>query len=306
MKAVQKFKNQLDKKRPSVIPGPLGKGIYTPHSSSSTILNGNPQPMSQKATSIDIYDRGSVEVALTTESTHREINAAGTELHPLTNKMNSAMVIDVDITQDLLSHKLHKVSTDRLPATPVLGMHRTESGEKGHAHDPLDEEPLFLGIGNGSDDTLEAPHTDLIAESPTAAEFNIYDRAYQEEVDRIRASKGDSATVYLTRRVDKKKEYKGDKDMIDPPLATQIQDSLPHHGFKGLLDTAREKYDKPNIKNQMQAGSSRFSEIAAKAMENTKSLEKDLEGKGNGGVLEGLFQKAVIGGHSTDEGGGNK
>jgi [calcium/calmodulin-dependent protein kinase] kinase len=117
---------------------------------------------------------------------------------------------------------------------------RTQSaGEKGHAHDPMDHELLWLGIGPGLEQSTP-PETPTCAESPTAAEFNIYDTAYQLEVERIREAKGRKATVYLTRRVDGKKEYQEDAYMVDAPKEHEIE-GAPHKGFKSVLDAAREK-----------------------------------------------------------------
>lgn len=70
---------------------------------------------------------------------------------------------------------------------------------KGHAHDPLNEAPLYLRVGSGHADHPDSD-SDSIAQSPAAAEFNIYDKAYREEVARIKGV-SESALVYLTRRV---------------------------------------------------------------------------------------------------------
>ncbi|KAH8821671.1 BcCMK3, calcium/calmodulin-dependent protein kinase [Xylogone sp. PMI_703] len=76
-------------------------------------------------------------------------------------------------------------------------------GERGHAHDPLDSDPLFLGVGLGNQGDSSTPTEEpLVAESPTAADFDIYGTAYQEEVKRIRETQGHRAKIYLTKRVD--------------------------------------------------------------------------------------------------------
>lgn len=297
MKAVQKFKNQLDKKRPHGISEALGKGIRSLHplSSSTSSLDGTPLPPLQKTRSYDLHDRRLVEGALATEGIRHDIGTSNAEYSPLANKMNSSMVID----KENPATPPPRLSNKNSPGNATLsgtGIQRSESGEKGHAHDPLDEEPLFLGIGSGGNDSDGSPQ-EAVAESPTAAEFNIYDKAYQEEVDRIRAAQGNSATVYLTRRVDSKKEYKADKNMVEAPLANQIQGSLPHQGFMGLLDKAREKavIDDSEMKDRVQASSNKFSDVAPRAMENTRALGKEVENKGTGGVVDGLFRKAVGG-----------
>lgn len=70
---------------------------------------------------------------------------------------------------------------------------------RGHAHDPLHEAPLYLRVGSGHADHPDSD-SDSIAQSPAAAEFNIYDTAYRQEVARIRGL-SEGALVYLTRRV---------------------------------------------------------------------------------------------------------
>jgi [calcium/calmodulin-dependent protein kinase] kinase len=267
MKAVQKFMSLLDKKRPAALSGVLGKGIRTLHPLS---IDGHSEPTLHKSKSSDLDDRRIVEAVLAAEGVHRD----------MTSKIDDSMVVDEPQEEHTPHHKGHKLNEDELPPShPVL---RSESsGEKGHAHDPLDEEPLFLGIGTGgADESLDVPTQEIVAESPTAAEFSIYELAYQKEVERIRAAQGHTATVYLTRRVDGKKEYKADENMIEAPNAAQVEGSMPHKGFKGLLDEAREKSSQPEVKN---AGS-KFSDIAAKAIEDTRA-------KG-GAALEGVLAKA--------------
>jgi [calcium/calmodulin-dependent protein kinase] kinase len=171
------------------------------------------------------------------------------------------------------SHQGHKLHEDQLQQTQPAELHSESSGEKGHAHDPLEEPPLFLGIGSGADDSFEPPQ-DMVAESPTAAEFSIYDTAYQEEVERIRAAQGHSATVYLTRRVDGKKEYKADANMVEPPKQADVEGGV-HEGFKGLLDRAREKQNKPQGDDKVGESNRAFAEVTHQALENTKALRKD-------------------------------
>jgi [calcium/calmodulin-dependent protein kinase] kinase len=266
MKAVQKFMSLLDKKRPAALSGVLGKGIRTLHPLS---IDGHSEPTLHKSKSSDLDDRRIVEAALAAEGVHRD----------MTSRIDDSMIVD-EPQEEHAHHKGHKLSEDELPP-PHAVLRSESSGEKGHAHDPLDEEPLFLGIGTGGgDESLDVPQEEIVAESPTAAEFSIYELAYQKEVERIRAAQGYTATVYLTRRVDGKKEYKADENMIDAPNAAQVEGSMPHKGFKGLLDEAREKSSQPEVKN---AGS-KFSDIAAKAIENTRA-------KG-GAAFESVLAKA--------------
>lgn len=290
MKAVQKFKALVDKKRPNALSETLGKGVRTLH----TLGDATSEPALHKSKSVDMHDRRMVESALTAEGVHHDIDAADTKTphRAMTNRMDSAVtVIHVPHrldSEDQSHHKGKRVHSEDHLDRPEP--HSESYGEKGHAHDPLDEEPLFFGIGSGGDDSLEAPQQEAVAESPTAAEFNIYDTAYQEEVERIRAAQGHKATVYLTRRVDKKKEYKADENMIDAPKQSEAFGA--HAGFKDLLDHAREKHHEEPLADQVGGTGHTFSEIATKAMENTKAVGKDITDRG-GLALENVMHMAM-------------
>jgi [calcium/calmodulin-dependent protein kinase] kinase len=81
---------------------------------------------------------------------------------------------------------------------------------KGQARDPMDQAPPWLGIGAGAgEDNEQRADVEMVADSPMAADFNIYDTAYQKEVERIRRAQGQDAKIYLTRRVDREAEGKG-------------------------------------------------------------------------------------------------
>jgi [calcium/calmodulin-dependent protein kinase] kinase len=282
MKAVKKFKGLLDKKRPSAISGTLGQGIRTLHTSYGA--DATSEPALHKSRSVDMHDRRNVETALAAEGVHHDID--GPEFkgskQSMTNRMDSSSTVIYapirEDSQDQPHHRGKKADPEELPQRPEL--HSDSSGEKGHAHDPLEGPPLFLGIGIGGKDSLDVPEQKAVAESPTAAEFNIYDTAYQGEVERIRSAQGRKATVYLTRRVDSKKEYKADENMVDAPKQSQVE-GMPHEGWKGLLDRAREKSaEQPLAEDKVGGTSHTFSTIAAMAVENTKAMGKGLGDRG--------------------------
>lgn len=103
------------------------------------------------------------------------------------------------------------------------------SHERGHAHDPTDVEPLFLGIGAGGHDDFghghpghahvnEPARDEVVSDSPTAVDFDVYDRAFEAEVDRIRRSgsrRKRTGTMYLTRHVGEKEAYRRDENMVE-------------------------------------------------------------------------------------------
>lgn len=273
----------------------LGKGVRTVHP--SLRVDATTEPLLHKARSSDLHDRRLVETALATEGVHHDIQEPGNESQSAVNRLDARVAMESEPApgppnQEHPRPKPSRINADDVISPGIAEIRRSESGEKGHAHDPLDAEPLFLGIGNGDPNSLDAPPSAIVAESPTAAEFNIYDAAYQEEVERIRAAQGRSATVYLTRRVDKKKEYKADANMVEAPRAEDIE-GLPHQGFKNLVDKAREKSGEPDLKDKVLSGGNRFSDFAAHAIENTRALKKDIGDKGAGVTINAFLQKAV-------------
>jgi [calcium/calmodulin-dependent protein kinase] kinase len=285
MKAVNKFKRLIERKRPEAFADTLGKGIRVLHSS----FDGDAasEPVLPKSRSFDLDDRRNVKQALAVEGAHHDV--APVALNALGSAGVNSSVTMIAEGPGTPRHRGHNLHADQSPQTHPPELHSESSGEKGHAHDPLDEQPLFLGIGSGGDDSLDVPQQDIVAESPTAAEFSIYDTAYQQEVERIRAAQGNTATVYLTRRVDGKKEYKADDNMIEAPKQSEIS-GMPHEGFKGLLDRAREKQaEQPRGKDKVGGTSRTFSEIASEAMANTMAMGKDLKEKG-GAALDNILQ----------------
>ncbi|KAL4967763.1 putative calcium/calmodulin dependent protein kinase [Aspergillus stella-maris] len=139
---------------------------------------------------------------------------------------------------------------------------RSVEGTRGHARDPLEEDCPFLCIGPstftgtelinisttdaapmilGSDnptstmpsDTESVAEADypMVSESPGAADFDIYETAYKNEVERIRQDKGtEPPMVYLTRRVDGKDELMKlvrETTMSEPLLALGRRVAVP-------------------------------------------------------------------------------
>jgi len=92
---------------------------------------------------------------------------------------------------ELSEDKQHAQDAARLVEERMTFLRKQGSrGEKGHAHDPTDTEPLFLGIGTGGrDDFQHEPPALVVSDSPTAVDFNIYDNAYKSEIKRIQSQR---------------------------------------------------------------------------------------------------------------------
>lgn len=117
--------------------------------------------------------------------------------------------------------EMESLDPQQLPPFRSLKLHANttdEIGHRGHAHDPL-EDQLYLYIGpstfSGTSSTLDddgtfVPGDDtvpVVSESPGAADVDIYETAYRDEIERIMARAKEEKrepNVYLTRRVDAK------------------------------------------------------------------------------------------------------
>ena len=100
---------------------------------------------------------------------------------------------------------------DHRSARPTLTSRASDHLGKGQAHDPLSEH-LYLALGNA--DTSGAPSPPCVSESPPAAESNIYESAYDKEIQRLRSEHGRSTTLFLTRRVENRDKFRLDEDLV--------------------------------------------------------------------------------------------
>lgn len=129
---------------------------------------------------------------------------------------------DGDISRITSGSELASPSQEKLPPFRSYRPYPKtfdDSGRRGHAHDPL-EDHLYLFVGpstfagpsvnperHGSfiPDEYDVP---VVSESPGAADIDIYETAYRDEIERIRArareQHKEEPQVYLTRRVDAK------------------------------------------------------------------------------------------------------
>ncbi|KAI1131480.1 kinase-like domain-containing protein [Nemania abortiva] len=161
---------------------------------------------------------------------------------------------------------------------------------------------LILGIGTGGDDEFSPtePPDDIVSESPTGIDFDVYDRAFETEIKRIRSDRRKNRSrTYMTKLLGEKEmdKYAEDDCMIveagrslaasahaHSSSALSKAHSLMHEngvseshgenqegtirshlsegreGFQGVMGTAKET-------------SSRFADLVA-------SMTKDIKGKG--------------------------
>ncbi|PNS17106.1 Calcium/calmodulin-dependent protein kinase kinase 2 isoform A [Sphaceloma murrayae] len=219
-KAVKRFKNLLFHGRPELMEGILGR--------SSRIVAPPAQMRAdygiRQSQSLSIHNRRPVETALSAEGIHHDLHVTSSgRVVPKQTDSPSGSGRPSDGTPEPISRS--STGLERMSSgTPASGTsspaprgRRTDSSRnfspddtgRGHAHDPL-LDTLYLKIGAGPDltmlDEAQAPMT--VCESPPGVEENIYEKAYEEEMERILAARGRAATIFLTRRVEHKESFR--------------------------------------------------------------------------------------------------
>lgn len=133
---------------------------------------------------------------------------------------------------------------------------------KGQAHDITGVEPLHLGIGTGDVDDFagEEVPAGLVSDSPTAAEFNIYDRAFDAEIERIKRSssrrgsrKGTGGTTAST---------------------TLYHTKLSHHKADGD-ENVKWVGDAQIPRGEQQQKSQGLAELVSKVLEDTRNASRE-------------------------------
>lgn len=261
MKAARKFKQKLFAKRPELMESIFGGSsrlVQPPGAMKDSSANNI-----QRSQSADIEDRRPVERALTSEGVHHDIDLSPNRDRPPREMEGEDKSSP---TPDQLSRRSTAQEQHRSDASPH-SRPRSESGaHKGQAHDPL-EDLLFLHIGNGidesstSDESTEAPPPEIlvVSESPGAVGMNVYEQAYQEEIERILKAREEDRerrrpTIFLTRRVE-------DVKAIRENVHVTAGEAVANAGEKG----AKAKMG--------------LAGIAAKVKENAQPSGKDGESK---------------------------
>lgn len=180
-------------------------------------------PLYHKTRSVDTHDRRPLEQVLVAEGVHRDIDldshsgalparqdaAVAFTSEPWVQRSSAHKVDGEDAPNPLhLKRDLHAKPQEHRPTHAATAPMSIDHHGKGQAHDPLTDH-LFLNLGAGSSSRPPSPPT--ISESPPAADVDIYETAYHNEIERIRANQGRSATLFLTRRVDEIEDYRKDE-----------------------------------------------------------------------------------------------
>jgi [calcium/calmodulin-dependent protein kinase] kinase len=197
-------------------------------------------------------------------------------------RKDSGSIRSVKIRDDPIDDLQSQSSQIPLSRTSSTTTKRSIEGTRGHARDPLEEDCPFLFIGpstftgsapidinsthaspkplnsnvpmtGGETDPTE-PDYPVVSESPGAADFDIYETAYRQEIERIRADtlpgkegKGSVPMVYLTRRVDGKDELMKlvrETTMSEPALGIGTKVAVPQDsGFRSAVSIIRTQLE---------------------------------------------------------------
>ena len=200
MKAAKRFKSLIERKRPHFIGSILGQASRMVKPPLSMVKSDSRMHVAGKRKAATERDLDVAKRALDDQGDPQSAELIA-KLDMLPDKVKCAVVSPTDDTPDLPEspRTLRKVQTE----PPDLESHASHL--KGHAHNPLEDE-IYLNIGDGVNDLSADKH--IVCESPAATNDNVFESAYEYEVDNIFKTQGKQATIYLTRRVEKKVKHK--------------------------------------------------------------------------------------------------
>ncbi|KAF2128388.1 Pkinase-domain-containing protein [Dothidotthia symphoricarpi CBS 119687] len=280
VRAVKRFKQLLFRRRPERLESILGSAsrmVQPPLSMRPSTL--------RKSKSQDTHDRQPLEGALTTEGIHRNI-IIDSNNRKVPHNSNDMAFIKPSLRKETRSHSgvnttapsspstlqpidttggkvIHENTSYRPgPSQPILvpgaALHSgpsTPTVGKGHAHNPL-EDTLFLNIGTGGDYEPTPEESCIISESPSNADMNVYESAYEEEVQRIIAQRKDQyqnrrPTLYLTRRVENLNSIRDNDCIFDDGQDTRRDIK---GGFKSFVQKTKEDIEARGEMQKLQEG----------------------------------------------------
>jgi [calcium/calmodulin-dependent protein kinase] kinase len=244
MKAVKRFKQLLIHKRPELLEGIFGNSsrfVQPPLSMNST----------WRTHSSDLETRKPTEYALAAEGIHRDIQVSD-DLKKLPEKLGSVAIHTSDTPSDATEGSGAAREAEKLrKSSPLPDVGRNanlpyKQNRKGQAHNPL-EDTLYLGVGTGSEEPVDPGTFAAVCDSPGATDFNVYERAYQEEVERIVGKEADETccpTIFLTRRVDHVKNLRDKEYLVDH--LHDLKDRVPvaaNAAFKKIVEQTKANVD---------------------------------------------------------------
>jgi [calcium/calmodulin-dependent protein kinase] kinase len=186
---------------------------------------------------------------------------------------------------------LHSIPTPTAIGPPSSGP--TTPLGKGHAHNPL-EDTLFLNIGTGEDFPPDPEDGCIVSESPSNVDINVYETAYEEEVQRIIAQRREQfannaanrrPTLYLTRRVENVKSIRDNDAIFDEgqdlrqnikvslrSFVTKTKEDIEARGELQKIQDGKEGKLSRTMRNVREA-----KRLVEEARERVKTEERDRE-----------------------------
>lgn len=276
----------------------------------------------RKSKSQDTHDRRPVEGALTAEGVHHEIKIDDKN-RKIPQNMNDMAYLKPNFRAEAFSNRASaKAPANSSPTTPsspgpadLKTIHdnmsfrpsapqsiaspspiptstpSTPTIGKGQAHDPL-EDLLFLNIGTGEDFQIGPEDACIVSESPSNVDMNVYETAYEEEVQRIIAQRKDQhqnttrrPTLYLTRRVENNKSIRDSDCIFDEgqdlrrdfkgsfkSFVTKTKEDIEARGELQKIQEGKEGKLSRTVRNVREA-----KRLVEEARENVKREERERE-----------------------------
>ncbi|KAJ4055247.1 hypothetical protein NW761_000819 [Fusarium oxysporum] len=127
-----------------------------------------------------------------------------------------------------------------------LNQKTDESSQIPPIHETKGNDTPFLGIGTGTMDEFASNEAtpDMVSDSPTAVDFNVYDRAYETAIENITSGQNDSSrrpTVYLTKFVKDTRKLKGAPGLTGHEDISENSDDLQKSGPAAKLSHLTSK-----------------------------------------------------------------
>lgn len=267
MKAVKRFKRAVREKR-----GRLKEGIFGKDSKLVT----PPQAMDD-AQSDSSSERKAAEEALAAEGLPARL-AVTEDWNRLSRDVEQLTLFDSPTDaggmRTGLSEMLHAASISEALRRPVYGKSfrsldnseesslqdsasikrrsRTfplEENTKGHARDPL-QEHVYINIGANPEESGESDMY-MLSESPSAVDLNIFEEAYQDEMNRILEAKGETASMYMNRRMDHRDDIRRRDQIKD---AGKWAYNLAYEKYDELYNKSYTKWESANRMYQEEGG----------------------------------------------------
>ena len=291
MKAVRRFKGLLSYRRAEIIEPILGQDARIVAPPESIKFH---RPTLHTAYSVDVDDRIPIEQVQARKGIHRKIDVDKPKKS--LSSRDDAAIMGRGIEKSVLVEQLYSdMIEDKgalYPATKRKATTHTDTAEefhgKGQAHDPLSEEFHFLAVGPSANQYSRTPldTPPIVSESPSAAEGNIYEEAYHQEVERIRKD-SDNTTVYMTRRIQDQEKYKDDQNMLG------IGEDKLRQTFRRIADKAKDAREEhaqddheAGLKKLVRGGASStgLKKITEAAVKDLKNGGQDSQGQSSSGI----------------------